>query len=122
MQKVLAEIVRAVGPDLAVKLCLKWGRGSVYVPQDIGAAHPISKQIGVQAARRLSKSFGGSKLCPPTVENAFKAIGMANRNEAIFRAVAGGRTRTQVAEDYGLTRQAVAAILKKCSPHAGGEK
>lgn len=117
MQKILAELSAAVGPGQAIEICRRWPGRRLQVPTQVEDGDPLVLAIGMDVARELVRSYGGRRLELPTERNALRSV----RDEAIRRDRAAGMSHERLGAAYGLTRQAVAHILKKSIPRTDGE-
>ena len=59
------EIAQVIGEAPARALCDHLGGTTLYVPAQIGPAHPVTAAIGAKAARELAEHFRGSHLQLP---------------------------------------------------------
>lgn len=110
MQKVFAEVSHEIGFEMALELVRRWGGTSLSVPVKIDEAHPITAAIGLESARKLIASQAGKDLQLPTLRSAMRDM----RDEEIYRAcVVQGKSHSSVCGNYGLSRQAVAAVLRR---------
>ena len=117
MQKILAELSAAVGPGQAIEICRRWPGRRLQVPLQVEDGDPLVLAIGMDVARALVKRYGGSRLDLPTERNALRSV----RDAAIRRDRESGMSHERIGAVYGLTRQAVANILKKSIPRMDGE-
>lgn len=110
MQRILREIVDQIGLADAIELVRGWGGRTLAVPMTMHDRHPIALRLGLATAEKLVKHFGGVRLQLPAERNALLDI----RNTAIWQACeVDGRSHESVGIEYGLTRQGVAAVLRK---------
>jgi hypothetical protein len=108
-QRVMKDLVEAIGYADALELVRGWGGRTLAVPVKVTPAHPLALRLGLVAAERLVKAFGGVRLQLPAERDAL----LAERNAAIAREVDSGRSRTAVAHEFGLSRQAIDKVLDK---------
>jgi Mor family transcriptional regulator len=110
MQRVLKEIVAEIGLTVTIELVRGWGGRTLAVPMHVTEAHPLALRLGLAAAQQLVRAFAGVRLQLP----AERAALLDMRNAAIWRACEeDGRSQETVGLEYGLTRQGVAAVLRK---------
>lgn len=110
LQQILKEISAAIGLADTIELTRRWGGRTLAVPMKVDMIHPLAMTLGLETAQKLVKHFGGVRLQLPAERNALLDM----RNAAIYRAcTVDGRSQESVGLEYGLTRQGVAAALKK---------
>lgn len=61
----LADLVEAIGDELAMKLAGHFGGTRQYVPRKIGDHHPLAVALGVEGAARLAAWAGGGSIDIP---------------------------------------------------------
>lgn len=108
MQRVLREMSEAIGLGDTIELVRRWGGREMYVPTKVASGDPLSLSIGLVAAERLVKAFGGQRLQLPAERNALLDL----RNAEIMNARKAGESMESIGLRYGLTRQAVGHIVK----------
>jgi len=110
LQTILKEISAAIGLADTIELTRRWGGRTLAVPMKVDVIHPLAMTLGLETAQKLVKHFGGVRLQLPAERNALLDM----RNKAIHQAcTVDGRSQESVGLEYGLTRQGVAAVLKK---------
>lgn len=62
---VLGEYAEVAGRAAAYRFAADFGGTEVYVPLEIGAAHPLARSLGLAAARKLVECFGHGRLLVP---------------------------------------------------------
>lgn len=107
MQRELKEVVQVMGLTNALEIVRGWGGRWLWVPTTVTAEHPIALRLGLQAAQQFVAHFKGRRLSLPTERSALRGM----RNRAIFDAVQSGKSRTEVAHDFGVSRQTVDLIV-----------
>ncbi len=107
MQRELKEVVQVVGLTTALEIVRGWGGRWLWVPNAVTPEHPIALRIGLQPARQFVAHFKGRRLSLPTERSALRTL----RNRAIFEAVQAGKSRTDVAHEFGVSRQTVDLIV-----------
>ena len=118
MHKVLEGLSEVIGFGPAVHVCQRWSGRKMRVPVKVAEGDPLALSLGMEIASRLVEHYAGQCLELPTERSALLSL----RNAAIVRDRGAGDSHGVIGVRYGLTRQAVAAVLKKCAPHASGEK
>lgn len=88
------------------------------VPVKVMEGDPLALSLGMELASKLVQNYAGQCLELPAERSALLSL----RNAAIARDRAAGASHGAIGANYGLTRQAVAAVLKNHATHAGGEK
>lgn len=110
MQRVVKELVQAVGLGDAIEICRRWGGRDFNVPVRVAPHDPLALTLGYESARKLVDALGGVRLQLPAERNALLDL----RNQAIFRAVEiDGRSHQEVALEFGLRRQQILHVLRK---------
>lgn len=118
MQKILTELASTVGMGKAIEICRRWGGRGLQVPERVEDGDPLALAIGLESARALVLHYCGRRIDLPTERNAMRRI----RDEAIRRDRASGMSQERIGAAYGITRQAVAHVLKQDrTPQAGGD-
>lgn len=107
MQKVVRDLIDAVGVGDALEILTRWGGRTMRVPSKVSRMDPLALTLGLAAAQRLVDAFGGQELDLPHERNALLDF----RNQAIAAEVANGASHETVALRYGLTRRGVAKVL-----------
>lgn len=110
MQQILREVSAVLGLSDTIELTRRWGGRTLAVPMKVDMIHPLAMTLGLETAQKLVKHFGGVHLQLPAERNALLDM----RNQAIYQAcTVDGRSQESVGLEYGLTRQGVAAVLRK---------
>lgn len=115
VQSVMREIAGAVGHAVAFQLVRRWGGRELRVPVALDEHHPLALTLGLDAAHRVVRAFGGQKLELPLEVNVLRQ----RRDQAVADAVDSGLSEEKVAIEWGLTRQAVRAIVAKVREQQG---
>lgn len=118
MHKVLEGLSEVIGFGPAVHVCQRWSGRKMRVPVWVAEGDPLALALGMDLAAKLVRHYGGQCMELPTERSALLSM----RNAAIVRDRAAGDSHGALGVRYGLTRQAVAVVLKKCAHHASGEK
>jgi hypothetical protein len=103
---VLDEIAEAIGVSATIALARNFGGRRIYVPRELGGAHPIVSAIGADAARLLADHFHGTELQLP----------IRLRREAIIRALDARDPRpsnAEIANLAGVTERTVYNVLAR---------
>src|SRR5688572_19360963 len=109
MQRVLRDLVKAVGLGDAIEICKRWGGRDFNVPVHCRKTDPLALTLGNECAQKLCKAFGGQRLQLPKERQAL----LTERNKAIYRAVViEGQSHQAVANEYGLHRQSINQVLR----------
>lgn len=110
MQRVVKELVEAVGLGDAIEICRRWGGRDFNVPVRVAPHDALALTLGYESAKKLVDALGGVRLQLPAERNALLDM----RNAAIYRAVkTDGRSHQDVALEFGIRRQQVLHILRK---------
>lgn len=97
------EVAAVIGPAAAQKLCEMFGGVRIYIPQAIGAAHPVAAAIGTAAAAKLAEYYHGTMLELPKAH--------LRRRRVLELAERGGMTVSQIALACDYTDRQVYNIL-----------
>lgn len=111
MQKVVRDLIQAVGVGDTLEIVSRWGGRTLRVPTKVTRADPLALTLGYTAATKLVDAFGGQEFELPLERNALLDF----RNQAIAAEVANGASHETVAQRYGLTRRGVAKVLASIS-------
>lgn len=111
MQKVVRDLIQAVGVGDALEIVSRWGGRTLRVPTKVARADPLALTIGYTAATKLVEALGGQELELPLERNALLHF----RNQAIAAEAANGMSHETIAQRYGLTRRGVAKVLSAIS-------
>lgn len=114
MQRIVRELSDAVGFGPAIEIARRWGGRELRVPVKVGPGDPLALALGLETARRLVATFGGQVLQLPVERNALLDL----RNAAIVRMAADGASQERIGLEFGLTRQAVAHVLRSARDRA----
>ena len=114
MQRVLRELSDAVGFGPAIEIARRWGGRELRVPVKVGPGDPLALALGLETARKLVAAFGAQILQLPVERNALLDL----RNAAIVRMAAEGTSQEKIGLEFGLTRQAVAHVLRTAKDRA----
>lgn len=101
------KIASLIGLDLAMALVEHAhgvdGSGVVYFPIRPRTGQCLVSLVGLSAAVKLSKAFGGQTIILPKC----RAIYRARRNAEVMRMVEAGMSTRNIAEAVGLTTRQV---------------
>jgi len=114
MQRVLRELSDAVGFGAAIEIARRWGGRELRVPVKVGPGDPLALALGLETARKLVAVFGAQILQLPVERNALLDL----RNAAIVRMASDGTSQEKIGLEFGLTRQAVAHVLRTARDRA----
>ncbi len=109
MQRVLKEIADVIGLPDTIEICRRWGGRTLNVPMKVELGDPLALTLGIDTARKLVEEYKGVRLQLPAERNALLDL----RNASIARDNAAGMSQEACGVRYGLTRQGVAAVLRK---------
>jgi hypothetical protein len=109
MQRILIELAEVIGLGDTIEITRRWGGRTLAVPMSVGPGDPLALTLGLDTARKLVAEFRGVRLQLPAERNALLDM----RNASIARDVAAGASQEACGVRYGLTRQGVAAVLRK---------
>jgi hypothetical protein len=99
---ILMEIVQAIGDDAAGKLVSDFAGTRLYVPHVPGAEDPIARSIGLLAAQKLARIYGGDRMDVPNP---------VSRREQILAMRATGCTIEAIARALHCTSRRVYQVL-----------
>jgi CRP-like cAMP-binding protein len=63
--EMLSEIAQLIGTDLALSFARRFGGSRLYIPRRPPIDHPITRCVGIRAAERLGRAFGGESFVVP---------------------------------------------------------
>lgn len=109
MQRILTTLIREVGLATTISLVRGWGGRTIRVPTKVVESDPLALALGLGPAQKLVARFADEKLQLPDERHALLDL----RNERIAALAADGRSQESIGVEYGLTRQGVAAVLRK---------
>ena len=109
-QKTLQELRLVLTIGEAFEVVRRWGNRRWRVPAKVEHDSPLALTLGLSTAQRLVQEFGNQVLDLPSERAALRRL----RDEAIWHhCVVLGRSRADVALDFGTTRQHVKWVLDK---------
>lgn len=94
---VLADIARATSVEVAVKIAREW-HGERYIPVEPARDHPLSKLVGVKAARLIGRAIGGGQV---KIRTATAVL----RHYDARRLRRAGLTLREIARAIGVTEE-----------------
>lgn len=103
---VLSELMDIIGGALTLKLVDRYGGTRLYIPKTITSDHHIARIIGAREAQALADHFSCEQIEIPKAARARAAI----RNRKIRLAVAAGKSRSEIALQFGLTERQIGRI------------
>ncbi|CAM3292372.1 Mor transcription activator family protein [Halomonas lysinitropha] len=103
---ILDELADFIGYDAAMTLAKGWGGRRLYIRAQANPCHPITLEIGPEAAEKLAYFYGGTSLDVPGTRNAT----LEARNRQIMVALEEGQPTREVAVTFGLTARHVRHI------------
>lgn len=108
-----AKLSELIGSDNAIALIdlarNNGGRCYVYVPIRPRPSNQIAKLIGIEAAIKLSKAYGGQDIVIPKC----RAIDRAQRHAEVKKLAESGMTAKDIASSVGLTCRQVRNLTAK---------
>lgn len=110
MQTPLRELTSVLSFAEALEIVRRWGNRKFRVPMRVTITDPLALTLGLECAQRLVNAYGGQVLELPAERHALRQA----RNGAIWRACAvNGRSPSEVALEFGLTRQCVSYLMDR---------
>ncbi|HAT50553.1 MAG: hypothetical protein HQL07_17895 [Nitrospirae bacterium] len=103
----LKEIRDVIGLDSTLKLVTSCGGTRVFIPKHISAQHRLANLLGMKAARRLSRYFGGESVTVVRGAPALRAL----RNKEIIAQYDQGVRVADLARAFALTERRIYSIL-----------
>ncbi|MBN2684986.1 MAG: hypothetical protein JXR40_06880 [Pontiellaceae bacterium] len=107
LSPMLKELERVVGLEATLALVERWGGINLYIPQTAPEGHVLALAIGVEAAEKLARYFGGDHISMPKAEE-YKRL---KRDREIWQKRQQGACANTLALDYGLTQRHIWQIL-----------
>ena len=105
----LDDIASVIGFSATLRLSAWFGDGSnLYVPNEIGEDHVITKLIGISAASRLSKSFGKKHLALPRISSYENDV----RRRIVCRLLELRMATSEIAQHLRMTERRVQQIAR----------
>lgn len=103
------DLAGLIGLPATLRLVEGWGGVMrLYVPKAVPQDHELARALGLEAARALSRVFGGDYL--PSVPRCADALRQA-RNRALLRRRAEGASPATLALEFGLTERQIWRLL-----------
>jgi Mor family transcriptional regulator len=109
MQRIVKELVSAVGLPDAIVIIRRWGGREFYIPTTVRHHDALALTLGLQAATLLVKAFGGRSLQLPAERNTLIDL----RNELIVRRLTENNSHESIGLEFGLSRQMINVIAKR---------
>ncbi|MEN9901639.1 MAG: hypothetical protein RL651_303 [Pseudomonadota bacterium] len=107
-----AKLADLIGSDNVIALIdlarSNGGRCFVYIPVRPRAGNQIAKLIGIEAAKKLAREYGGQDIEIPKC----KAIDRAQRAAEIKRLASDGITHVEIAKRFELCTRQVRNLLR----------
>lgn len=107
---ILRELVDLIGHQPAIELVRAWGGRRLKIPATINQDHALVYCVGWDAATKLAAAYGGAEPLDLPAERNFL---IDLRNDAIASEFARGKSITQLARDYGVSRRQVNSVLDR---------
>lgn len=108
LPRLLREMVALIGMQATLAIVQHYGGVRLYVPITMTPEHILARQIGADAAFKLSGEYGG--LDHFYIPRAAVALRSARNTEIVDKFVKGVTLR-QLALSYGMTERGVTKIL-----------
>ena len=83
----LAALIALIGEDATLRLVEGHGGVGVYVPHTVSLKSTLARSVGMEAARRLSQEFGGSRIHPPMCKR-WRALLLRHRDGLSYAEIA----------------------------------
>ena len=83
----IVALIAVIGEDATLRLVETHGGIRTYVPRTVSAKSALAQSIGVEAARGLSREFGGMKIHPPMVKR-WRALVLRQRDGLSYSEIA----------------------------------
>jgi len=99
----IVRIAREISPEVADRLMRAFGGGAGGVPREPGPGHPISRAVGLAAARQIAAALGPGRLRVPRGTRAEQQA-KAARIVALIRA---RRSSGEIARSVGCDSRTV---------------
>jgi Mor family transcriptional regulator len=111
------QLTQVLGEALATEFSLQFaGREMRIAKMNLGntsLGREISKVLGKDAFAKFQAAFGGKRIyvaAKPVKELVPASMDMLRRNESIRRERKKGRSRTDLAKEYGLSERSISMI------------
>lgn len=105
----LREIAEVIGDAPALKLSDAWCGVRLFVPATITPEHPITLAIGLTAAEKLSRRYGGETITVPKAS----AYRLKLRDALIVDAYRKGASGRELALKYGVHENHLYSLIAK---------
>lgn len=109
----LAEIASVIGDEATLRLAEHFGGTRIYVPQKIGAHHPIAVAIGMDAAKLLSEHFFGVRFDLPLRQGQREKVCRLKKDQPRL-------THAEIALKVGVNERSVYRWLAQASDDRQG--
>lgn len=108
----LAELVDEIGFPATLKLVEKWGGIRLYVPleDNLTPEHPIAKEVGFEAARKLARAHS-EWLEVPLAARYLRGV-----RDKIIREAYDDASAARLARRFGMTRRNIFYIVGREEP------
>ena len=109
------EMAGVIGLRAALGVVRRFGGTRLWLPMILSEDHPLAREIGEAAARRLSQHYRLESIMVPNCKRAFRVM----RNEDITRRYRAGETAAALAREYGLHERMIWQIVACSKKDAG---
>ena len=119
MNAPLAELIAAIGTQLALRLVAERGGQRVYIPTEsrLNDDCPLARIVGVTAAARLSKLWAGEWLTIPRA----MAYMRRRRDREIRARYPAGETAAALAREFEISERQVYVIVAQADADEAAE-
>jgi Mor family transcriptional regulator len=111
------QLTQVLGEDLAIKFSVQFSGREIRIGKlnfgNTSLGKEISKAVGKEALTKLQTAWGGKTFyvaAKPVKELVPTAINEQRRNETIRRLRKQGRSRTEIAKQFGLSERRISMI------------
>lgn len=112
--ELLEQLVKLLGHQPTIELLRAMGGRRIKIPEKIHQDTALVYIVGWDAANRLSAEYAGDTLDLPAERNLLIDL----RNGAIVAEFLRGRSRTWLAQTFGLSRRHVNQVLDRLGHEA----
>lgn len=103
------ELAEVIGLDATLALIEHYGGTRLYVPEHIGADHPLARAIGMQAAHTLVEHYARDSIDVPRAWRAARAV----LYRQIVAAYTDGATAASLARRHRCTERWIYEIVAR---------
>lgn len=103
---VLAGIAEITSLEAALAVARQFGGTEIYVPREPKPTDLLTQCVGPEDAKKIAEFYGGAHLEVPLAQS----VRISERNEAIRRLAAQGKSAAELARMFGMTARNVRRI------------